>query len=150
MNSPAPEGIRLNKYLASAGLGSRRGCDALVQEGEVVINGEVCLNPGYRVQPDDFIKACGKRIEPLEVQSIVMHKPRLDSTTSPTSGALISSPRACSSSAMTASFPKPSPTPATASKSCIKSPPRMLLRTRFLANSKKESLPKWARPAPFP
>jgi 23S rRNA pseudouridine2605 synthase len=75
MNSPAPEGVRLNKYLASAGVGSRRGCDALVCDGEVVINGEVCLNPGYRVQPGDFIKARGKRIEPLEIQSIVMHKP---------------------------------------------------------------------------
>jgi len=70
------EGIRLNKYLASCGVGSRRACDALVQEGEVVINGEACLNPGYRVQPGDFIRAAGRRIEPLEVQTIVLHKPR--------------------------------------------------------------------------
>ncbi len=70
-----PEGIRLNKYLASAGVGSRRACDALVQQGEVIINGETCLNPGYRVQPGDFIRASGRRIEPLEVQSIVLHKP---------------------------------------------------------------------------
>ncbi len=71
----APEGIRLNKYLASSGVGSRRACDALVLQGEVVVNGEPCLNPGYRVQPGDFIRAQGKRIEPLEVQSIVLHKP---------------------------------------------------------------------------
>lgn len=70
-----PEGIRLNKYLASSGVGSRRACDALVQQGEVVVNGETCLNPGYRVQPGDFIRAGGRRIEPLEVQSIVLHKP---------------------------------------------------------------------------
>ena len=70
-----PEGIRLNKYLASAGVGSRRACDALVQQGEVIINGKTCLNPGYRVQPGDFIRASGRRIEPLEVQSIVLHKP---------------------------------------------------------------------------
>jgi 23S rRNA pseudouridine2605 synthase len=75
MNPPAPEGIRLNKYLASAGVGSRRGCDALVQQGEVVINGEICENPGYRVQPGDFIRVGSKRIEPLEVQSIILHKP---------------------------------------------------------------------------
>lgn len=74
-SSPAPVGTRLNKYLASSGLGSRRSCDTLVQEGQVIINGEPCLNPGYRVQPGDFIKANGKRIEPLEVQSIVIHKP---------------------------------------------------------------------------
>lgn len=70
-----PEGIRLNKYLASAGIGSRRGCDALVQQGEVIVNGDVCLNPGYRVQPGDSVRASGKRIEPLMVQSIVLHKP---------------------------------------------------------------------------
>ena len=70
-----PEGIRLNKYLASAGIGSRRACDAMVQQGEVVINGETCLSPGYRVQPGDFIRASGRRVEPLELQSIVLHKP---------------------------------------------------------------------------
>ena len=70
-----PQGIRLNKYLASAGVGSRRACDTMVQQGEVVINGQTCLNPGYRVQPEDFIKVNGRRIEPLEIQSIVLHKP---------------------------------------------------------------------------
>ncbi|HCQ80821.1 MAG TPA: hypothetical protein DIV46_12665 [Verrucomicrobiales bacterium] len=70
-----PQGIRLNKYLASAGVGSRRSCDTMVQQGEVVINGQTCLNPGYRVQPEDFIKVNGRRIEPLEIQSIVLHKP---------------------------------------------------------------------------
>lgn len=70
-----PEGIRLNKYLASSGIASRRGCDALVQQGEVIVNGDVCLNPGYRVQPGDFVRASGKLIEPLLVQSIVLHKP---------------------------------------------------------------------------
>jgi 23S rRNA pseudouridine2605 synthase len=69
------EGIRLNKYLASSGVGSRRACDALVLQGEVVVNGEPCLTPGYRVQPGDFVRAQGKRIEPLVVQSIVLHKP---------------------------------------------------------------------------
>lgn len=70
-----PDGIRLNKYLASAGVGSRRACDSLVQDGEVIVNGEVCLKPSYRVQPEDQIRASGKRIEPLGVQSIVLHKP---------------------------------------------------------------------------
>ncbi len=70
-----PEGIRLNKYLASCGLGSRRSCDVLVQSGEVTINGESCLNPGQRILPGDFVRVGGKRIEPLEIQSIVFHKP---------------------------------------------------------------------------
>jgi 23S rRNA pseudouridine2605 synthase len=41
----------------------------------VIVNGDVCLNPGYRVQPGDSVRASGKRIEPLMVQSIVLHKP---------------------------------------------------------------------------
>ena len=69
------EGIRLNKYLASCGVGSRRACDAMVLDGDVVVNGQACLNPAYRVQPGDQIRANGKRIEPLIVQSIVLHKP---------------------------------------------------------------------------
>ena len=69
------EGVRLNKFLASAGVGSRRACDALVLQGEVLVNGELCLTPGYRVQPDDQLRASGKRIEPLRVESIVVHKP---------------------------------------------------------------------------
>ncbi len=69
------EGIRLNKYLASCGVGSRRGCDALVQEGEVMINGEICLKPSYRVQPGDQVRASGKKLEPLLEQSIILHKP---------------------------------------------------------------------------
>ena len=68
-------GIRLNKYLASCGVGSRRSCDALVQEGEVLVNGEICLKPSYRVQPGDQVRASGKRLEPLRVQTIVFHKP---------------------------------------------------------------------------
>jgi 23S rRNA pseudouridine2605 synthase len=70
-----PQGIRLNKYLASCGVGSRRSCDVLVQSGEVTINGETCLNPGQRILPGDFVRAGGRRIEPLEIRSIVFHKP---------------------------------------------------------------------------
>ncbi|MDB4353993.1 rRNA pseudouridine synthase [Akkermansiaceae bacterium] len=69
------DGIRLNKYLASSGVGSRRACDAMVLAGDVVVNGQPCLTPAYRVQPGDQIRADGKRIEPLAIQSIVLHKP---------------------------------------------------------------------------
>src|SRR5262249_32490929 len=45
-------GIRLNKLLASRGIGSRRACDALVQSGVVRINGTVVTEPGRRVEPE--------------------------------------------------------------------------------------------------
>lgn len=73
--SDPDEGVRLNKFLASSGVGSRRACDALVLRGEVLVNGEPCLTPGYRVQPGDQVRASGKRIEPLRVESVVIHKP---------------------------------------------------------------------------
>ena len=75
MSSPAPEGVRLNKFLASCGVGSRRACDALVQEGQVLVNGEIELNPAYRVQPEDSVRAEGKTLTEKRLQTLVVHKP---------------------------------------------------------------------------
>lgn len=44
--------IRLNRYLAMAGIGSRRKCDKLISEGRVKINGEVVTRLGVRVDPE--------------------------------------------------------------------------------------------------
>lgn len=44
-------GVRLQKVLARAGLGSRRVCDQLVQQGRVAVNGDVA-EPGRRVDPE--------------------------------------------------------------------------------------------------
>lgn len=70
------EGTRINKYLASCGLGSRRACDALVQEGHVEINGQPCLNPGTRVGPEDHVKVDGRRVAPKQESVVVLNKPR--------------------------------------------------------------------------
>jgi len=70
------EGTRLNKFLASCGVGSRRACDALVQEGHVEINGQPCLNPATRVAPRDFVKVDGGRVEPKPTGAVIVNKPR--------------------------------------------------------------------------
>ncbi len=75
MNPSPNEGIRLNKYLASCGVASRRGADALIKNREVLVNGEICDKPSYRVQADDQVRACGKRLEQRREESIVFHKP---------------------------------------------------------------------------
>lgn len=70
------EGTRLNKFLASCGVGSRRACDALVQEGHVEINGKPVLNPAHRVEPGDFVRVDGKRVQAKETSTVMFFKPR--------------------------------------------------------------------------
>ena len=52
-NAPVNEPIRLNRFLAALGLGSRRACDELIAEGRVRINGHKIQNPGVRVVPGE-------------------------------------------------------------------------------------------------
>lgn len=49
--TPEARGVRLQKVLARAGLGSRRTCDQLVVQGRVEVNGEAA-EPGRRVDPE--------------------------------------------------------------------------------------------------
>jgi 23S rRNA pseudouridine2605 synthase len=45
------EGIRLQKVLAAAGLGSRRACEVLIAEGRVSVDGQIVREQGMRVDP---------------------------------------------------------------------------------------------------
>ena len=57
-----PDGIRLQKVLASADIGSRRVCEDMIEDGRITVNGEVALL-GRRVDPDtDLIEVDGVRI----------------------------------------------------------------------------------------
>ncbi|HEY5989429.1 MAG TPA: pseudouridine synthase [Streptosporangiaceae bacterium] len=58
-----PGGVRLQKVLAAAGVGSRRRCEELIGEGRVEVDGQVVRRFGARVDPDhQVIKVDGKRI----------------------------------------------------------------------------------------
>ena len=48
---PDPQ-VRLQKYLASAGLGSRRHCEEYITDGRVTIDGEIVTDLGVKVDPD--------------------------------------------------------------------------------------------------
>lgn len=52
MTEPDDDGVRLQKALARAGIGSRRQCEDLIAEGRVLVNGEVALL-GRRINPED-------------------------------------------------------------------------------------------------
>jgi 23S rRNA pseudouridine2605 synthase len=67
--------MRLNRYLAAAGLGSRRKCDELIATGRVTINGEVCTNFSAQPGPRDHVKVNGKLVRTDPPLSIVLHKP---------------------------------------------------------------------------
>ena len=55
------EGERIAKYLARAGVGSRRECEALIEAGKVMVNGERLISPAFKVSGREQIKV-GRRI----------------------------------------------------------------------------------------
>ncbi|HEV2376874.1 MAG TPA: pseudouridine synthase [Streptosporangiaceae bacterium] len=58
-----PGGVRLQKVLAAAGVGSRRHCEELIGEGRVEVDGEIVRRFGARVDPEhQVIKVDGRRI----------------------------------------------------------------------------------------
>ena len=59
----APEGIRLNKYIASSGICSRREADKLIESGKVKVNG-IIADLGTRVKEGDSVEVDGKAVTP--------------------------------------------------------------------------------------
>ncbi len=73
----SPKGpVRLNKYLANAGVSSRRDADAFIQEGRVMVNGKVVSELGYKVSPGDEVKFNGKLVKPEKLVYLLLNKPR--------------------------------------------------------------------------
>ena len=70
------ESMRLNKFLAHAGIASRRKADELIAEGKVKVNGEVVVEMGYRVKATDKITFDDKRITPETKVYILLNKPK--------------------------------------------------------------------------
>lgn len=68
--------IRLNKYLADCGVGSRRECDTLITDGEVKVNGKVATL-GQMVDENAKITVRGKRIgDKQRLYYILLNKPK--------------------------------------------------------------------------
>ena len=67
--------MRLNRFLAAAGLGSRRHCDELIAAGRVSINGKTCTD--FSAEPDarDHVKVNGKLVHVAPPLTMMLHKP---------------------------------------------------------------------------
>ena len=53
--------MRINQYIASAGITSRRKADEMIEEGRVRINGAVLMSQGYHVQEGDVVEVDGQK-----------------------------------------------------------------------------------------
>lgn len=74
--------MRLNKFLAQSGIASRRKSDELIQMATTEVNGKVCLDPAYKVSPDDKVYFDGKRLVPIIDKVVLMlNKPEKVITT---------------------------------------------------------------------
>lgn len=67
--------MRLNRFLAAAGIGSRRQCDDLIAAGRVTINGKVCTDFSAQPAPTDHVKVGGKLVHTERPLHIMLHKP---------------------------------------------------------------------------
>jgi 23S rRNA pseudouridine2605 synthase len=84
---PAPGAtLPLNKYVAHAGVSSRRASAILVKEGKVTVNGVVVTDPGTKVLYTDTVKVAGKKVTvSSHFVYILLNKPKdfLTTTTDP-------------------------------------------------------------------
>ncbi len=75
MSGTDSEGIRLNKYIASSGLCSRREADTLIESGKVTINGIVAVQ-GSKVLDGDVVEVNGRKVTPEDdMVYIAFNKP---------------------------------------------------------------------------
>lgn len=69
--------IRLNRYIANAGVCSRRKADELIQAGVISVNGEVVSELGHRVHPaKDIVRYNGEVLKREKMVYVLLNKPK--------------------------------------------------------------------------
>ena len=68
--------IRLNKYIANAGVCSRRDADLLIESGQVTVNGEVVTELGTKIQPTDEVRYGDQVLQREKPVYILLNKPK--------------------------------------------------------------------------
>lgn len=73
----AGNAMRLNRWLASCGLGSRRSVEELITSGRISLNGQICTFLSSNVSANDEVCLDGKPLSPdKELLYIMLYKPR--------------------------------------------------------------------------
>ena len=67
--------MRLDKYLADMGAGTRSGLKKAIRAGRVTVNGEPAKDPGAQVSPEDEVRMDGERIAYEQYVYYMLHKP---------------------------------------------------------------------------
>ena len=70
------DAIRLNKFLANAGICSRREADVLIATGVVSINGVTITELGYKIKPTDSVQYDGETINAEKKRYVLLNKPK--------------------------------------------------------------------------
>lgn len=68
--------VRLNKFLANAGVASRRDADVLIQSGAVQVNGVVVTEMGYKIKPTDEVHYGGESVKGERKVYLLLNKPK--------------------------------------------------------------------------
>ncbi|MBO6522486.1 MAG: rRNA pseudouridine synthase [Balneolaceae bacterium] len=80
-NYSKTEEIRLNKFIAHAGLCSRREADTYIADGKVKVNGKVITEMGYKVRRKDDVEVDGQKITLEPFVYLLLNKPKNTITT---------------------------------------------------------------------
>ena len=68
--------VRLNKYIANAGICSRREADVLISTGAITVNGEVVTEMGHKVMPTDEVRYGDKVLQREKPVYVLLNKPK--------------------------------------------------------------------------
>lgn len=67
---------RLNKFIAHAGVCSRREADELIELGSITVNGEIITEMGYKIKPTDTVKHEGETLSHNDLFYFAINKPK--------------------------------------------------------------------------
>jgi 23S rRNA pseudouridine2605 synthase len=68
--------IRLNKYIANAGICSRREADKLIESGVIMVNGKTITDLGTKISPNDTVKFDNRTLKSEKKHYVLLNKPK--------------------------------------------------------------------------